>query len=215
MPPRSARRRRGAKSGAVGFVGYATDATAHYFGNDEGRRHHAACADRLCRLDRARGRDVPRDLPRRAADRARRLFRPRDQRRARRRPALSRARRGRQVSPCASTRMAGAMRGARPRPAPTRCSSGTRRNRSAATAPRRSCAISSAPASRRRRSGRCASAWTRPGFAGVKIVASSGFGPAKCRMMAAAEAPIDVVGTGSYLPELWTRDLRHRRHHRL
>jgi nicotinate phosphoribosyltransferase len=42
------------------------------------------------------------------------------------------------------------------------------------------------------------------GFPGVKIVASSGFGPAKCRMMAAANAPIDVIGTGSYLPELWT-----------
>ena len=42
------------------------------------------------------------------------------------------------------------------------------------------------------------------GFHSVKIVASSGFGPAKCRMMAAANAPIDVIGTGSYLPELWT-----------
>jgi nicotinate phosphoribosyltransferase len=42
------------------------------------------------------------------------------------------------------------------------------------------------------------------GFAAVKIVASSGFGPAKCRMMAAANAPIDVIGTGSYLPELWS-----------
>ena len=41
------------------------------------------------------------------------------------------------------------------------------------------------------------------GFPKVKIVASSGFTPAKCRMMAAAEAPIDVVGTGSFLPELW------------
>src|SRR5216684_398154 len=41
------------------------------------------------------------------------------------------------------------------------------------------------------------------GFPAVKIVASSGFGPAKCRMMAAANAPIDVIGTGSYLPELW------------
>ena len=38
----------------------------------------------------------------------------------------------------------------------------------------------------------------------IKIVASSGFGPAKCRMMAAANAPIDVIGTGSYLPELWS-----------
>jgi nicotinate phosphoribosyltransferase len=42
------------------------------------------------------------------------------------------------------------------------------------------------------------------GFPKAKIVASSGFTPAKCRMMAVAGAPIDVVGTGSYLPELWT-----------
>jgi nicotinate phosphoribosyltransferase len=42
------------------------------------------------------------------------------------------------------------------------------------------------------------------GLTGIKIVASSGFGPAKCRMMAAANAPIDVIGTGSYLPELWS-----------
>ena len=42
------------------------------------------------------------------------------------------------------------------------------------------------------------------GFSGVKIVASSGFTPAKCRAMSIAEAPIDVVGTGSYLPDSWT-----------
>ena len=42
------------------------------------------------------------------------------------------------------------------------------------------------------------------GFHAAKIVASSGFGPEKCRMMAAANAPIDVIGTGSYLPELWS-----------
>jgi len=42
------------------------------------------------------------------------------------------------------------------------------------------------------------------GFARARIVASSGFGPEKCRIMAAANAPIDVVGTGSYLPELWS-----------
>jgi nicotinate phosphoribosyltransferase len=41
------------------------------------------------------------------------------------------------------------------------------------------------------------------GFDKVKIVASSGFGPAKCKLMAEANAPIDVIGTGSYLPELW------------
>jgi nicotinate phosphoribosyltransferase len=42
------------------------------------------------------------------------------------------------------------------------------------------------------------------GFPRVRIVASSGFVPAKCRMMAVAEAPIDVIGTGSYLPEIWS-----------
>ena len=42
------------------------------------------------------------------------------------------------------------------------------------------------------------------GFAKAKIVATSGFTPAKCRVMALANVPIDVVGTGSYLPELWT-----------
>ena len=41
------------------------------------------------------------------------------------------------------------------------------------------------------------------GFPKARIVASSGFGPEKCRMMAAAKAPVDVIGTGSYLPELW------------
>src|SRR5437868_2813816 len=42
------------------------------------------------------------------------------------------------------------------------------------------------------------------GFPKARIVASSGFGPEKCRMMAAANAPIDVIGTGSYLPEIWS-----------
>jgi nicotinate phosphoribosyltransferase len=41
------------------------------------------------------------------------------------------------------------------------------------------------------------------GFDKVKIVASSGFNPAKCKVMAAAKAPIDAIGTGSYLPENW------------
>ena len=44
----------------------------------------------------------------------------------------------------------------------------------------------------------------REGFHKVKIVASSGFGPAKCKLMAEAQAPIDVIGTGSYLPERWS-----------
>ncbi|MEM7443102.1 MAG: nicotinate phosphoribosyltransferase [Pseudomonadota bacterium] len=42
------------------------------------------------------------------------------------------------------------------------------------------------------------------GFEQVKIVASSGFNPAKCRVMALAEAPIDIIGTGSFLPEKWS-----------
>jgi nicotinate phosphoribosyltransferase len=41
------------------------------------------------------------------------------------------------------------------------------------------------------------------GFPRVRIVASSGFGVDKCRVMADAGAPIDVVGTGSFIPELW------------
>ncbi len=42
------------------------------------------------------------------------------------------------------------------------------------------------------------------GFHAVKIVASSGFTPAKCKAMAIAEAPVDMIGTGSFLPETWT-----------
>ena len=38
----------------------------------------------------------------------------------------------------------------------------------------------------------------------VKIIASSGFSPRKCKLMASVKAPIDIIGTGSYLPELWS-----------
>jgi len=41
------------------------------------------------------------------------------------------------------------------------------------------------------------------GFEGAKIVASSGFGPEKCKVMAAADVPIDAIGTGSFLPGDW------------
>lgn len=41
------------------------------------------------------------------------------------------------------------------------------------------------------------------GFDKVKIVASSGFGPGKCQVMASVDAPIDLIGTGSYLPSRW------------
>jgi nicotinate phosphoribosyltransferase len=38
----------------------------------------------------------------------------------------------------------------------------------------------------------------------VKIIASSGFTNAKCRAIAIAKAPVDVIGTGSFLPEKWS-----------
>jgi nicotinate phosphoribosyltransferase len=41
------------------------------------------------------------------------------------------------------------------------------------------------------------------GYPNVRIVASSGFGVEKCRVMADARAPIDVVGTGSFIPDAW------------
>jgi nicotinate phosphoribosyltransferase len=42
------------------------------------------------------------------------------------------------------------------------------------------------------------------GFDQVKIIASSGFDPRKCKLMASVHTPIDIIGTGSYLPELWS-----------
>ncbi len=41
------------------------------------------------------------------------------------------------------------------------------------------------------------------GFGKVKIVASSGFSVQKCKVMADVGAPIDTIGTGSFLPETW------------
>jgi nicotinate phosphoribosyltransferase len=42
------------------------------------------------------------------------------------------------------------------------------------------------------------------GFRDAQIVASSGFDPQKCQVMGAAKAPIDTVGTGSFLPATLT-----------
>jgi nicotinate phosphoribosyltransferase len=39
------------------------------------------------------------------------------------------------------------------------------------------------------------------GFRACRIVASSGFNLVKCRMFAGARAPVDVVGTGSFIPD--------------
>lgn len=44
----------------------------------------------------------------------------------------------------------------------------------------------------------------KAGFDKVRIVASSGFDVAKCRVMADVGAPIDIIGTGSFLPGNWT-----------
>ena len=41
----------------------------------------------------------------------------------------------------------------------------------------------------------------RNGFDAAKIVASSGFNLFKCKMFANSRAPVDVVGTGSFLPD--------------
>jgi nicotinate phosphoribosyltransferase len=41
------------------------------------------------------------------------------------------------------------------------------------------------------------------GYRKARIVVSSGFGVEKCQVMADARAPIDVVGTGSFIPDSW------------
>jgi nicotinate phosphoribosyltransferase len=41
------------------------------------------------------------------------------------------------------------------------------------------------------------------GFEKVRIIASSGFDVQKCKVMADVGAPIDAIGTGSYLPDSW------------
>jgi nicotinate phosphoribosyltransferase len=42
------------------------------------------------------------------------------------------------------------------------------------------------------------------GWNKVRIVASSGFSPEKCKLMASVGAPIDIIGTGSYIPDSWS-----------
>ena len=43
----------------------------------------------------------------------------------------------------------------------------------------------------------------KSGWKKVKIVASSGFNPEKCLLFANTNAPVDVIGTGSYIPNNW------------
>jgi nicotinate phosphoribosyltransferase len=44
----------------------------------------------------------------------------------------------------------------------------------------------------------------KAGYKNAMIVGSSGFDPQKCQIMAAAKAPVDMVGTGSFLPATLT-----------
>jgi nicotinate phosphoribosyltransferase len=48
------------------------------------------------------------------------------------------------------------------------------------------------------------SALDKAGYKDAMIVGSSGFDPQKCQIMAAAKAPLDLVGTGSFLPATLT-----------
>jgi nicotinate phosphoribosyltransferase len=47
-------------------------------------------------------------------------------------------------------------------------------------------------------------AFERAGYSNALIVGSSGFDPQKCQVMGAARAPLDMVGTGSFLPATLT-----------
>jgi nicotinate phosphoribosyltransferase len=44
----------------------------------------------------------------------------------------------------------------------------------------------------------------KAGYKDAQIVGSSGFNPEKCQIMGAAKAPLDLVGTGSFLPATLT-----------
>jgi nicotinate phosphoribosyltransferase len=44
------------------------------------------------------------------------------------------------------------------------------------------------------------------GFEKVRIIASSGFGPDKCRVFSLANAPLNMIGTGSFLPQVRPSD---------
>ena len=84
-----------------------------------------------------------------------------------------------------------------------RCWNATRPARSAAIAARPSCAILVGTGVSAAAIWRMREALDAAGYPRVRIVASSGFGVDKCRVMADAKAPIDVVGTGSFIPDAW------------
>jgi hypothetical protein len=211
MPPRSAAR---GEAGGRERASSATPMTAPRTGSARARlRHHAACADRLCRIDRARRRDVPRDLPRRADDRAGRLFRPRDHRRA---GGL------RERFPSSPPRAAVVPARHPWRPLPGGAGPAESYAVLERTRPARSGATAATPELRylvgtgvsAAAIWRMREALDEAGFQGAdrRLLRLR---PDKCRVMADAKAPIDVVGTGSFIPDSWQRDLRHRRHRRI
>src|SRR5262249_26824675 len=73
----SALAERDAGGGCGGFCGLRRGCASRVFRAEKGPRQDAPRADRLCRLDGPRGRDVPRSFPGRADDGVDRLFRPR------------------------------------------------------------------------------------------------------------------------------------------
>ncbi len=42
------------------------------------------------------------------------------------------------------------------------------------------------------------------GWSKVKIIASSGFTASKCKLFGNIKVPVDIIGTGSYIPENWS-----------
>ena len=145
-------------AGAVGFVGCAAAATAHFFGRDMGMGTmphaligYAGSTVRAAEMFHETFPDealtVLVDYFGREISDAVAVCRRFPELAAAGKPRLPHGHAGRPL-----------LRGPRSRRAPTRCWSAMRRNRSAATAPRRNCATSSAPALPRRRCGSCASA---------------------------------------------------------
>ena len=190
-------------AGAIGFVGCATDAAAHFFGTDKGlgTMPHALIGYAGSTV---RAAEMYREIiPAPAADRAGRLFWTGDQRRGRSLPPFS-GPRGRRAArlPHGHSRwpVCEGFDVARSYEVLERNAPGAIRGYRTEVELRHLIGTGVT----------AAAIWhmrevlDAARFPKARIVASSGFGPEKCRMMAAATAPIDVIGTGSYLPELWS-----------
>ena len=203
------------EAGAVGFIGCAADATARYFGQEKGlgtMPHaligYAGSTVRAAEMFREVFPDEPmtvlvdyfgREITRRGRGRAGAF------------PILP----PRAGWRCASTRRAGAIaRGSTSR-APTRCSSGTRRNRSAAIAPKQELrylvgtGVSAAAIWRLRRT------LDEAGFPGGQDRRQLGLRPGQMPDDGGRQRA-DRRDRHRLLPaRAVERDLRHRRHHRL